>query len=352
VIHVRGLASWLADVTPGTRTRDGIAWSWPYALRGLVTAAPAAVATVSDVQLGAALAVGLMPVCPLPLPPRRAERARLGAYGVLAAASIFLGGVLAQWPAVAVAGMVLAGGALGHAVVRLRRPVAMLGLLLCLPLFAVGFSYPGTATVGEFALDILVGTAWSVLVAVLWPTPTRPQGRASADPAAAAGPGVPPPDVMIPYGWTAGLAGGVCAAIGFAADFEHVGWAPAAALLVMRPDPPVQHRRSVDRLADVALGAALAIVLVAFDPPGWVYAVAVALVGVAATATAGSGWYVLPTFTTYLVFILLLAGSTGDAQARFWERVLETALGIGVAAGATYALLAVRRRTRSPSPPG
>ena len=324
---------------PGTRS--GISWRWPYALRGLVTVTPAAAATLSDVQLGAVLAVGLMPVCSLPLPARRVERARLGLYGVLSAASIFLGGVLAQWPVAAVVGLVLAGGGLGHAVVRLRRPVAMLGLMLCLPLFAVGFSYPGTETVGEFAGDILLGTAWAVLVALLWPTPGATSAPREED-VPTAGPGIPPAGVMIPYGWTAGLVGGACAAIGFAADLEHVGWAPAAALLVMRPSPPAQQLRSVDRLADVALGAAVAVGLVVIDPPTWVFAVAIALVGIGATATAGSSWYVLPTFTTFLVFILLLVGTTGDARERFWERVLETALGIGVAAVATALLLAVR----------
>jgi hypothetical protein len=43
------------------------------------------------------------------------------------------------------------------------------GLLLCLPLFAVGFSYPGTENVAGFAVDILAGTVWSVLVALAWP---------------------------------------------------------------------------------------------------------------------------------------------------------------------------------------
>lgn len=330
---------------PSTPERwTGVIWRWPSALRGLVTALPAAVAAYSDVQLGAALAVGLLPVCPLPLPPSRVARLRSGTYGVLAALSIFVGGFLAQWPPVAVAAMVLAGGALGHAVVRLRRPIAMLGLVLCLPLLAVGFSYPGTEAVGRLALDILMGTAWAVLVAVCWPTAAD-----AAQPPSAAAPQASA--IMIPYGWTAGAVGAVCASVGFLAGLEHVGWAPAAALLVMRPDPPMQQLRSLDRLADVAVGAGAAIVLVVADPPDWVYAVALALVVVAATATGGSRWYVLPTFTTFFVFVLLLARDPADASTRFWERVLETGLGVGTAAVATYLVLpAVARRHRAHRP--
>jgi len=94
--------------------------------------------------------------------------------------------------------------------------------------------------------------------------------------------------MILRYGYAAGAAGALCAAVGFALDLEHVGWAPAAALLVMRPLPEVQRMRSLDRVIDVVVGAAAAIALTALGAPDWAYALAV-LVGVAAaTATAGS----------------------------------------------------------------
>jgi hypothetical protein len=320
-----------------------VSWSWASALRGVVIAAPAAVAAFSDVSLAAALAVGVLPVCALRLAPSRGERLRSGLFGVLAAASIFLGGFLAQWPVAAVAGLFLAGGVLGYAVVALRRPGLMIGLLLCLPLMAIGFSLPGTEEVGLLGLDMLAGTAWTVLVLLVWPV------NATAPIASPRAGRTPPTSYLITYGWVAGLAGASCAAIGFAADLDHVGWAPAAALLVMRPDPPVQGMRSLARLADVVIGAMAAIVLVRAEPPAWVYAAAIALVVTAATATAASRWYVLPAFTTYLTFILLLARNPDDATGRFWERLLETGLGVGVAALATYVVLPAIARRSPPS---
>ena len=321
------------------RSGAAVRWQWSGALRGAVTAAPAAVVALGDVQAAAALAVGLLPVCSLPLAPRRPARVRAGLFGVLAALSVFLGGVLAQWPVAAVLGLALAGGALGHLVAARRSPASMLGLVICLPLFAVGLSYPGTEEVAGLALDLLIGTTWSVLVALAWPEHEAPPAPRAP---------MPPPELLVIYGWVVGVTGAVCAAIGFAASLEHVGWAPAAALLVMRPDPPTQRMRSLDRLGDVVLGALAAIALVLADPPDWVYGAAILLVMVAATATAGSRWYVLPTLTTCLVFIMLLATDSSSAAARFWERVAETGLGVGVAALAGFVVLPalVRRRTR------
>ena len=47
----------------------------------------------------------------------------------------------------------------------------------------------------------------------------------------------------------------VAAAIGFILDLEHVGWACAAALLVMRPSADMQRLRSAGRILAVAIGA-------------------------------------------------------------------------------------------------
>jgi hypothetical protein len=315
-----------------------VAWRRSDAWRGLVTAAPAAVAASQDVRLGAALAVGLLPVCAVVLPPRRADRPRLALYGVLAAASVLCGGAVAPSPVLAVACLLLAGGAAGHLVARSRRPEAVIVLVLCLPLLAMGFSFPGVAAAGALALDLLLGTAWALLVAVAWPG--RPRGVPAPRRTA--------PDLryLVPYGWTAGAAGAVCAATGFLAGLQHVGWAPAAALLVMRPVASTQRLRSVGRLLDVVAGALVAIVLVELTPPAGVWVVALAAVVAGATATSGSRWYVLPAFTTFLVLVLLLVDDPSAAGARFWERLLETALGVGVAAVAGLVVLpAVRRRS-------
>ena len=66
----------------------------------------------------------------------------------------------------------------------------------------------------------------------------------------------------------------------------------------------------------------------------------------------GSRWYLLPTLTTFLAFVMLLYDDPGSGSNRLWERVLET--GLGVAAAAVFGLLlpAFLDRPRDTSVPG
>ncbi len=159
---------------------------------------------------------------------------------------------------------------------------------------------------------------------------------------------------MLDYGVRLGLAGAVCAGIGFALDLEHVGWAVTAALIVMRPTPEVQRLRSIGRLASVSLGALAAIAVVEASPSDAMLGAATMAALAATAATAGGRWYVTPMFSTFLVFLLLLFAHPDQASGRFWERITETLLGVGVACvcGLLIPMLRERRRPSSRlSPP-
>lgn len=304
-----------------TTMATAIRWSWSGAVRGLLLAIPATVVAVGDPADAALLAIGVVPAACVPLPPRRRDRVKPAVLGVLLGLALFVGGVLALWPPLAVVGIF--GLAVGASRLAAGRPLGMVALTLLLPLVGIGFSFSDARTAAELALVISLGSVYALVVSLLWPAapaPTRPAAP------------LPPRAVMVRFGYLAGTAGAICAAVGFALDLEHVGWATGAALLVMRPATRVQQSRSIGRVVDVVLGATLAIVLVNVDPPGGAYAVAMAVAVMGATATVGSRWYVLPAFTTFLVFLMLLVNSPDDAASRFWERALETALGVGVAA--------------------
>jgi uncharacterized membrane protein YccC len=184
---------------------------------------------------------------------------------------------------------------------------------------------------------MVLGSIFGCVVSMFWPERTPAQ----APPAA--------PKPTLGYGVRLGAAGATAAAIGFLLDLEHVGWACAAALLVMRPAAEMQRLRSVGRIIAVAIGALVAIALVRLTPPAWVYSLAAIAALAGCGATHGSRWYVTPAFTTFLVFLLLLYSRPQDAASRFNERVLETVLGVGIAYvfGLALPVLAQRLRRRN-----
>ncbi len=230
---------------------------------------------------------------------------------------MLLGGVLAGVPVLAVAAIALLG--VGAALLAARSRVGQIAMVLSLPMVGVGLSYSDVGKAAGLAALMVAGSVFACAVSMLWPERERPPER----------PATAPP--TLEYGVRLGAAGASAAAIGFIFGLEHVGWACAAALLVMRPVADMQRLRSVGRILAVAIGALLAVALVRAEPAdGW-YAAAGLVAIAAAAATHRSRWYVTAGFTTFLVFLLLLYSDVEDAASRFSERLVETILGVGLA---------------------
>lgn len=295
---------------------------------------PAAAVIVSDVPRGFAYAVGVLPAALVGVAPTRHGRLAIVALGVLTGIPMFIGGVLAGVPVLAVAAIALLG--VGTAALAARSRIGLIAMTLSLPMVGIGLSYDGLSEAAAVSGLIVAGSVGAFLISMLWPA------RAPASEARAPA----PPGPTLGYGVRLGAAGATAAAIGFPLDFDHVGWACAAALLVMRPAAEMQQLRSAGRVLAVAAGALAAIGLVRLAPPvGW-YAVAAVAAVAAAAATHPSRWYVTPAFTTFLVFVLLLYSDPGDAGSRFGERLGETVLGVALAYLFGLALPALARHGR------
>ena len=310
----------------------GLVWDWTAAALGAAYALPAAVVVLSDRSRGLALAVGVLPASIVGLPPTRRGRLAIVVLGTSIGVPMFIGGVLASVPVLAV--LAIAGLGVGSALLAARFRLGQIAMTLSLPMVGVGLSYSGFGKAAGAAGLMVLGSIFACLVSMLWP-----ENAATPGPRPAAKP-------PLGYGVRLGAAGATAAAIGFLLSLEHVGWACAAALLVMRPTAEMQRLRSVGRILAVAIGALLAIGLVRLGPPAWAYSLAVIGVVAGAGATHRSRWYVTPAFTTVLVFLLLLYARPQDAASRFSERVLETVLGVGIAYAFGLGLPSVVRRYR------
>jgi uncharacterized membrane protein YccC len=179
-----------------------------------------------------------------------------------------------------------------------------------------------------------------VAVALLYPEHSPEQ--------AAPPPRLLPSAMAAPYGIRLGSAAGVATAVGIAIHTDHVGWAPAAALFVVRPTEEMQERRSIGRLVSVLLGALAAVAFLRLTNSPELVAILAVVAIAGAAGTRGSRWYVTPFFTTSIVLVMLLIVSpmASNEQWRFAERVGETALGVGLAYffGLVVPRLLTRRR--------
>jgi hypothetical protein len=299
-------------------------WTWSDALRcGLCTLPAALIVLTGDPSRGIAWAVGILPAAIVGLAPTRRARIRLVYVGMLFAVSILLGSVLVQTSFTAVIGIF--GVAFGSAVLASRQAFGLVAMSLCAPVAAVGLSYPDMGKALGLGLIVLGGSVFSYLVSMLYLE------------SSGACPGQRPPllssELAVRYGVRLGLAAAVATAVGIAIHTDHVGWAPAAALFVMRPTEDMQELRSIGRIVSVLFGALAAIALLRISPSPELIAVLVVLAIAGTAGTHGSHWYVTPFFTTFLVLVMLLYANptVANEQWRFAERVDETILGVGLA---------------------
>ena len=297
----------------------GLTWTPRHLLLGALFALPALVAAPFDSRLAMVLAIGVLPAAAIGLPAKRSARVRYLVVGLAIALGMVIGAVISGSPWLAL--VVLFAACVGAAQFSGRGPVGALVLALGVPMIGVGLSFDDVPTAFTAGAAILLGCVWSLAVALLWP-----EREVAPHPSTASA-----SDSMLGFGIRLALAATIAAGIGYLLGLDHVGWAVGAALFVMRPSAALLASRALARAASVLTGAAIAGAFMLTTPPGWAMGLAALAILAVLTALAGSRWYVTGGFSTMLVFLLLLDSDPADVAHRFWERSLETLLGVGLA---------------------
>jgi len=296
-------------------------WDWRLTALGAGCAVPGAVVALNDPGHGLALALGALPAAAVGINGPRSTRWVVVVVGACIGIGMTVGALLAQSAVAAVGGLFLL--CLGAAVLCSRAPIGRLLMTLAVPMVGAGLSYGDDIAVAvDLMLLMVVGAAYGWLLAVVWPS--RPRADRGAG-------GLPPRPVMVEYGVRLGLAGATCAALGFALDLDHKGWATAACLLVMRPAAEMTRLRGVGRAVSVTVGALAAWAMERAEAAAWVVAVTIVVALSALAATRPSRWYVTGGFTTFMVVLMLVYGRPDEATGRLVERATETLVGVSVA---------------------
>lgn len=329
---------------PVSDRASGLTWRQDDALRGLVFALPAAVATVVDPARGLPLALGVLPAAMVAMPGHRRHRIRLFVVGAVCGIALFLGGALSELPvpltAVALILMVV-GAAAGAS----RAPAGQILLVLAAPLTAAGLSFADWDSAVDILVLMLAGSAYAWLVSLAWP---------ESAPAASAPPGRPPDrGAMLNYGLRLGIAAAIAYLITSAMGLDHPGWAPAACLLVARPNLDLLQIRGIGRVVAVTVGAILGALAANAQLPAWLLAITVLACLAGAAGLRTSRWYVTSLFTTYLVVLMLLGEHPDQTAQKVNERIGETLLGVALAYlfGWLIPTMTARRSSRAATAP-
>ncbi len=216
----------------GAMNRESaINWKWSEALRGAICTIPAAVVMLAvDVNLGIVCAVGVLPVTLLGVLPSHKQRLQGLVLGVLFAVVYFLGNVVSQAPVAAVAA--LFGAAYGGVVLASERVIGRVVLGIVLPALAVGLSVtPDRGWI--VGLCMIVGALWATGVTMFWPVRDATADRP---------PQAPDRQRTRTYALLLASAASLALVLGYVFGFRHLGWTPAAVVLVMRPQPGSAHQ--------------------------------------------------------------------------------------------------------------
>lgn len=298
----------------------GVTWTWSRFALGLCYAFPALVAAPFSPTVSLALALGVIPAAAFGVPPRKRGRTSILVIGTLTAAGIILGSTLTQVPTIAIVSIFALS--VGTSLWSIHGRLGQLSLAVVLPIVGIGLSFADPKIAGVTAILMAAGSCYAWGVSLLWPNRDDP-------------PLAPPPSLrgsaMLVYGTLLGCASALAAMIGYLLHLEHVGWATAAALLVMRPVRGQVVMRSVGRAVSVVFGALCAALISVLNADGIFASVLACLAIAALCATQGSRWYVAPAFTTFVALTLILRTATGSPAERFTERSIETFVGIGAA---------------------
>ena len=137
-------------------------WEWPAAAVGAAYAVPAAVVVLNDPSRGFGLAVGVLPAAVVGVLPRHRGRLAVVVLGACVGVPIFLGGLLAGVPVLAVAAIGALG--VGSALLAARFRFGSLAMSLSLPMVGVGLSYPDVGKAAGIAGLIVLGSMWACAI--------------------------------------------------------------------------------------------------------------------------------------------------------------------------------------------
>lgn len=200
---------------------------------------------------------------------------------------------------------------------------------LLLPLFTVGISVEPQRAVG-IAPILLAGSLWAALVTIIWPLSSRSFASSSSS----ATPLDRPDDSALKlYAIKLGIGVSIATLLVYVLNFQHVGWAPTAVAIILRPQQDLIKRRGLGRMAGTFLGILIAWLLYNIFIQGLVRAAIIGGLGALSISYRRTVLSSLPVASTAAIILLLAISETSLFSVQGLLRLIDNVIAFGIIVG-------------------
>jgi hypothetical protein len=194
---------------------------------------------------------------------------------------------------------------------------------LLLPLFTVGISLQPQFAVG-IAPILLAGSLWAALVTIIWPLSSF-VSSSSATPLCR-----PDDSALKLYSIKLGIGVSIATLLVYVLNFQHVGWAPTAVAIILRPQQDLIKRRGLGRMAGTFLGILIAWLLYNIFIHALVRAAIIGGLGALSISYRRTVLSSLPIASTTAIILLLAISETTLFSVQGLLRLIDNVIAFGI----------------------
>lgn len=304
----------------------------PELIRGIVCFLPVVILIlIGETTFGLLMTPSILPIALLGAGSEiKKARIRLLTTAAVGPVLLILGSILGVSAIAAIVGLGVGSFFAGR--YGAKTHFGMLLPFLLLPLFTVGISVEPQRAVG-IAPILLAGSLWAALVTIIWPLSSKSFASSSSSSSSATPLDRPDDSELKLYAIKLGIGVSIATLLVYVLNFQHVGWAPTAVAIILRPQQDLIKRRGLGRMAGTFLGILIAWLLYNIFIQGLVRAAIIGGLGALSISYRRTVLSSLPVASTAAIILLLAISETSLFSVQGLLRLIDNVIAFGIIVG-------------------
>jgi uncharacterized membrane protein YccC len=180
---------------------------------------------------------------------------------------------------------------------------------------------------------LLAGSLWATFITIVWPLGNSSFGASSPS---SSSPGskmpleIPSDSALKLYGIKLGIGVSIATLLVYLLNFQHVGWAPTAVAIILRPQQDLIKRRGFGRVAGTFVGILVAWLMYHVFTQDLARAAIIGTVGAVSVGYSRTVLSSLPIASTTAIILLLAISETTLFSVQGLFRLLDNVVAFGI----------------------